>query len=643
MTWSVIGDPTALDSTHAGALAYGAPDQFAPAGIGNLDNFLYAGTDGGHIFVTQTGGGAAGNQWLSITNGALAGNTSSIQQIVTNPNRNSHEAYAVTGGGVYHDVNSVQVPGGPAATTWVNITGNLFQVMHTSFGDPQQVDTQARDLTTIQADYRYVIPDDPTNPNSPTHPILYVSGEGGVYRSLDDGQTWALFPAVVPGSVNDPLQRVGGGLPNAHVSQLSLVLGNVAPTTGRPTVSTGPDLLLATTYGRGEFAIRLAPLVFTNTATQPSLLTLDPASDTGLSNADGISNDPTPTIHGFSEQTAFGNVVTINLLDLTPGAGGTPVDPTTATVIGTATTDATGHFTVTVTRAFTTSGIKTIGVQAVNAAGTKGNVAILSYDFQNTPPATPSTPVLEAASDTGPSHTDDYTGATSPVFDVSNFTFSTASNTIATQLLRKPDGAPNSAYQVVGQTTNPATGSTATFVSINDNGGGATSAPVPDGKYDYAARQIDLAGNLSNPVSGSVTVTIDTGPPNTPTAPTLLAADDSGVAGDNKTNVVKPRLTGTLTPETPASPPLPGNPVEPPATVQIVQVVGGTTVVLGTGTVGAGNVYTVQFASALPDGPITVETRAEDLAGNFSGQSPLYPDGVHQAPRGPDAGHPAGR
>ena len=28
------------------------------------------------------------------------------------------------------------------------------------------------------------------NPAGPTHPMLYVGGEGGVYRSTDDGQTW---------------------------------------------------------------------------------------------------------------------------------------------------------------------------------------------------------------------------------------------------------------------------------------------------------------------------------------------------------------------------------------------------------------------------------------------------------------------
>ena len=41
-----------------------------------------------------------------------------------------------------------------------------------------------------------------------------------------------------------------------------MVLGNVDPNTGHPNVSTGPNLLLATTYGSGSYGIRLAPIIF---------------------------------------------------------------------------------------------------------------------------------------------------------------------------------------------------------------------------------------------------------------------------------------------------------------------------------------------------------------------------------------------
>ena len=67
---------------------------------GANDTFYYAGTTKGNIYVTFTGGGGTAN-WTNITNGALAGNTSPILQIITNPNRGSNEAYAITTNGVY--------------------------------------------------------------------------------------------------------------------------------------------------------------------------------------------------------------------------------------------------------------------------------------------------------------------------------------------------------------------------------------------------------------------------------------------------------------------------------------------------------------------------------------------------------------
>src|SRR5262249_3977962 len=123
-------------------------------------------------------------------------------------------------------------------------------------------------LTSIAADWRYAIPNDPTNPAKGSHPVLYVAGNSGVYQSLDNGKTWALFPQTSFGAV-----AAGGNLPHVAVNSLSLSLGNVDPNTGmpdtagpynpaNPSATPDPDLLMAATYGRGEFAINLAPLVF---------------------------------------------------------------------------------------------------------------------------------------------------------------------------------------------------------------------------------------------------------------------------------------------------------------------------------------------------------------------------------------------
>jgi subtilisin-like proprotein convertase family protein len=412
--WSVIGDPQTLDGSNAQALAYAAPDPNGPGGIGNLDNFLYAGTIGGHIFVTQTGGGANGNQWTNVSAG-LDG--SAIQAIVPDPTRGFHDAYAVTRQAVYYIGDSTV-----AGATWQNITGNLFSLQHLIFGDPTMVDTVARYLSSLAVDWRYVIPNSSSNPAGPTttHPMLYVGGEGGVYRSTDDGTSWDYFPndttlgtlPATPGEVGGPPPVPAGqvnNLPIVHVSDMDLSLGDINPTNGRPIVTqNSPNILLATTFGQGQFAIRLAPVVFGNT------IQLDPVSDS--SHGSNVTNVTAPLVDGLSEQTAFGNVVTIDLIDET--------NPNNPVIIGTGTTDSTGRFQVQVTPGYfksdgSSDGVKTIGVQGVDQAGTKGNIASFQFTLETKPPSAPGAPVLEANSDSGLSSSDGITNVTNPVFDVS--------------------------------------------------------------------------------------------------------------------------------------------------------------------------------------------------------------------------------
>src|SRR5205807_9232881 len=115
-------------------------------------------------------------------------------------------------------------------------------------------------------------------------PVLDVGANSGVYRSTDNGASWKLFPyQASDGSLAD-----GGYLPNAPVNDLDLSLGYINTTTGEPNVSTGEDLLVASTGGRGSYGIRVAPI----------------AVNLALVGGGNVSPTTPPTITGYSEETA---------------------------------------------------------------------------------------------------------------------------------------------------------------------------------------------------------------------------------------------------------------------------------------------------------------------------------------------------
>ncbi len=226
-------------------LVFGAPDPL-PQESNVLDDFIYYGTQSGAIEVSTNGGGA----WTNISHGldGLA-----VEQIVTDPARGSHDAYAVTLGGVYFMPDSTA-----ANATWIRLDdttgkGPLNTLTRGNFNNPNDPVATELYFTSIAADWRYAIPNTPGNPAAGTHPVLYVGANGGVYRSLDQGTTWTYYPDVnSDGAVNE-----GGNLPNATVTALNLVLGNVNPATGFTDPSAGLNQLVVTTYGSGEYAIRL--------------------------------------------------------------------------------------------------------------------------------------------------------------------------------------------------------------------------------------------------------------------------------------------------------------------------------------------------------------------------------------------------
>lgn len=588
--WSVIAEPAVLDGTVIRGLAYGAPDSLSPGVGGALNDYLLVGTAGGKIFVTFVGGGsAAGNAWINISTGLSGGG---VQRIITNPTPGSHEAYAITSDGVFHNPDT-----SAAGTAWVNISGTgagaVFSVKHMPFGDPNLIDAtttpnvidalmQHGSLRGLVADWRYVIPDDPKVLNGPTHPMLYVAGDGGVVRSADNGKTWTIFPDL---SLNTPVPL--GNLPVAQFTDLDMVLGNVNQTTGRPDVSTGPNLLLASTYGRGSFGIRLAPIIFND----------------GINNVTASKDvNGNLVFSGLSEQTAFGNQVAVTIVDVTDPAnplflgGYTPGDKTQGPAdansffnVGNQ-TDGFGRFSVRgnyplspPSNPYLYNGVRTVQIYATDASGTKGNV--VDFQITNNPP-TPAAPVLAS---------NHLVAGTLNVTDVSNPTF----NVVIPNNTTVPVSVTLIRIDSQGLPTNVATTTITGSGTIQDPG------PVANGTYSYEIQYSAAVGSL-----------VVTSPPSAPTIVQIVAgltvtlnpADDSGVKGDNKTNVTRPRFFGTA-------------PVPPPSglTLDLVQVTSTSPltvkVLASISDPNDGN-YVIQPTTALADGNYTLYVRARDSANN---------------------------
>lgn len=593
--WLVIGQPENLDRSYTQALAFGAP---RPGDVvGSRNNFIYAGTLSGRIFVTYTGGGGTGNDWFSLTPAPLDG--SEVMAIYPNPNRGSNEVYAVTKRGVYHMADS-RAPG----ATWTNRTSNLFAISHQVFQrpGPENSDTILRYITSLVADFRYVLPDNP-NPDLPptadpmrTHPILYVGGEGGVFRSLDDGQSWHLFPNIAL----DGASREGGWLPNAQVSDLDLSLGNINQQDSFPEMrGAGTDMLYVSTYGRSTFGIRLAPMIFPQTVRlSPTLPNDGPGnigSDRGISQTDRITNVIRPVFEGITEasQTRVGgNRVRVFLFDAT--------DPANKRLIGQVEADEFGRFAVQVDAGVyradgSTDGLKQLEMYAEDSSEVRGNTANFSFTLRSGTPPLPSVPDLRTLDDSGFANNDNYTNFTTPTFEGTG-TPGMAVRIFANGLL-------------VGQELVDTAGRYAVRTST-----------LANGNFTITARQLDLAGNISSFTAPmQPLLTIDT---IAPTAPPfdLDRASDSGISNtDHITNVARPTFSGT------------GEALSQ-VTLLVNNAIGGSSTVSPVGT------FSVQPTNALLDGTYSIAIRLIDRAGNVGAVSgflspPLTLDTV--APRAP--------
>ena len=591
-TWQVIGEPSQgqLDGSYAPALTFGAPDPSAPGGVGNLNNFIYAGTVNGSIFVTRVGGGT----WTNITPaGGLDG--SPVMKIVADPTRGSHAAYAVTQKGVYYAADTLL---GNSTGNWVNITATLFSIANPGFGGGGGFGATTpylNYLTSIAADWRYAIPNTAVNGVSAgTHPVIYISGEAGVFRTLDNGTTWTLFPSkVIDGAPAD-----GGYLPNAQVTDLSLSLGKIDPTTGRPIAVPGDaDTLLATTFGRGQFSIRVAPVIFPSSVALDLKLPLPTGSVGGKDTATGLTivKIAQPYFDGLSEATSIGNRVRITLLDLTvpsnPRIIGGYDSSNPATDIAANWTDAAGKFAVQVNAfGFTSNGTKTVGVQATDLAGVVGNPSPITFILnaklgsQGQPPVVPTI---------GLNPSDDTSGGLNITKITNPRIIGVTDSQVQVQLF-------NASNLLVPLAT----------ATSDANGSYSLQYPTsPAGTYSVVVIATNANGTSK---SATFTFTIKTDAPTTAATLSLDPNDDTGIKGDRTTTVRFPHFIGLTDP---------GNKVTIYKYDTTLLARGPA---LGTATADSSGKYSIQLPSALANGAITLQVGITDVAGNAGPYSTTF-------------------
>ena len=210
-----------------------------------------------------------------------------------------------------------------------------------------------------------------------------------------------------------------------------------------------------------------------------------------------------------------------------------------------------------------------VNVQVAGPAGASAQVRRL-FQVDTAAPAAPSAPTLDPGSNSGKDAID--TNLTTPILDG----------------LAEP-GTTVILYDTrAGQT--PVATATADQSGIYT----LTSKPLADGAHTLAVEALDEAGN-SSPLSGTVTIKVDTVAPDAPSAPELASADAA-------TNDSTPTLTGTAE-----------------ANAFVTLYINNSSLALGTARARSDD-YSVT-SSSLADDDYVIAARATDAAGDVSALS----------------------
>ena len=240
--------------------------------------------------------------------------------------------------------------------------------------------------------------------------------------------------------------------------------------------------------------------------TAPTLLsppTLQPASDTGISNTDRYTAATTPVFDLALKDSGAVAGDTVTLYDQTAhaaphkaGFSATGIDPILATVTLTAADIAADTVSIRVTAPMS-DGVYDLATTLTDQAGNESGPLGLSITIDTVAPGAIADIALQAASDTGASNSDGYTASNRPVFDLSL----RDTGVLTGDRVRLYDHT----GKVLATTVLTADAIAANTLSISPE------QALADGVYQFAVTVTDQAGNESGRLT--LPVTLDTMPP----------------------------------------------------------------------------------------------------------------------------------
>ena len=331
---------------------------------------------------------------------------------------------------------------------------NGYVAAYTS-GDTHTVDTDAPNVNSISVSGNPAV-----NATSVSFGVTFSEGVTGV-----DATDFSVDGSGVTGNIS--------GITGAG-SNFVVTVASVSGT-GTLSVDLNPSgTVIADGAGNaisGGFTAGAIHTVDTEAPSAPSAPDLDASSDSGLSNTDNITNDNTPTFIGTAEANS-----TVTLLD-----NNVP--------IGTGTANGSRSWTI-IPGSVLSQGIHVVTATATDAAGNTSSASFsLTVTIDRSAPFAPSTPDLDAGSDTGSSSTDNITSDNTPTF-----LGTVEANSIVT-VISSVDGT-------LGTTIGNGSG----------NWSYTPASAISEGPHEITVTATDLAGNTSN-TSVALNVVIDISSP----------------------------------------------------------------------------------------------------------------------------------